>query len=88
MWIIFRDPNTIFLDMDKYVASVIADDDILAFQTDLIRLLGGRPHTIDTDVYFLQPFATSEAGTPYFARRYKAWLRAAPSVDADSHSQK
>lgn len=88
MWIIFCDPNTIFLDMDKYVASVIADDDILAYQTELLRVLGGRPHTIDTGVYFLQPFATSEAGTPYFARRYKTWPRVAPSLDADSHSQK
>jgi len=73
MWIIFRDPETIFVDMDKYVASVIADDDILAYQSFLLRVLGGHPHAIDTEVYFLQPFVTTEARTPYFARRYKPW---------------
>jgi hypothetical protein len=73
MWIIFRDPNTIFVDMDKYVASVIADADILAYQAFLVKVLGGHPRPIDTEVYFLQPFARTEAGTPYFARRYKTW---------------
>ena len=74
MWIIFRDPETIFLDMDKYIADVIADDDILAYQSFLVKTLGGQAHTIDTRVYFVQPFACTAAGTPYFARRYKTWL--------------
>lgn len=73
MWIIFRDPDTVFLDMDKYIADVVADDDILAYQFALVEAQGGQLHTIHTEVYFMQPFATSASGIPYFARRYKEW---------------
>ncbi len=73
MWVIFRDPETAFLDMDKYIVDVIADDDILAYQTHLLRTYGGQGHEVQTYVYFLQPFATTASGVCYFARKYKTW---------------
>jgi hypothetical protein len=79
MWIIFRDPETAFLDMDKYIADVIADDDILDYQRFLVKTLGGQFHTIHTNVYFMQPFATTASGMAYFARRYKTWVNAEPA---------
>ena len=79
MWIIFRDPETAFLDMDKYIADVVSDDDILEYQYLLVRTLGGQSHTIHTDVYFMQPFATTTSGVAYFARKYKAWANTAVS---------
>ncbi len=73
MWIIFRDPESAFLDMDKYIVDVIADDDILEYQDFLVHTFGGTKHIIQTYVYFIQGLATSASGTAYFARRYKTW---------------
>jgi hypothetical protein len=73
MWIIFRDPETVFLAMDKYIVDVVADDDILDYQETLVKTFGGEKHGIQTYVYFMQPFVTSASGTSYFARRYKTW---------------
>jgi len=73
MWVIFRDPETVFLSMDKYIVDVIADDDILAYQTQLLRALGGQCHEVHTYVYFIQPLVTTKAGVCYFARKYKTW---------------
>jgi hypothetical protein len=73
MWIIFRDPETVFLDMDKYIVDVLADDDILAYQTHLLKAYGGQGHEVQTYVYFMQPFMTTKQGVHYFARKYKTW---------------
>ena len=73
MWVIFRDPESVFLDMDKYIVDVIADDDILAYQTKLLKAYGGQGHEIQTYVLFMQPFMTTSSGVHYFARKYKLW---------------
>lgn len=73
MWIIFRDPETIFLDMDKYIVDMIADDDILPYQTKLLKEFGGHGHEVQTYVYFMQPFVTASNGTCYFIRKFKPW---------------
>ncbi len=73
MWIVFRDPLTIFNHLDKYVFELIEDDDILAFQETLQATVGGRKREIHQDVYFLQPFFTSKDDVEYFARRYNRW---------------
>lgn len=74
MWILFRDPLTVFNHLDKYVVDVIADSDILTYQTQLKETLGGRAHEFHRDVYFLQPFFTSKQDVDYFVRKYKTWL--------------
>lgn len=71
MWIIFRDPNTVFNHVDKCVVDVVADEEILAYQAQMGE---GRRYTIMEDVYFLQPLFTSKGEVEYFARRYKTWI--------------
>ena len=73
MWVIFRDPKTAFNHPDKYVFEMVADEDILAYQKEMITVIGGHAHEIMTDVYFLQPFFSSKDDVEYFARRYKVW---------------
>ena len=73
MWVIFRDPKTVFTHLDKYIVELIADDEILAYQQQMHATLGGRAHEIHTDVYFLQSFFTSSQDVDYFARRYNTW---------------
>lgn len=75
MWIIFRDPETIFLDMDKYIVDMIADDDILPYQTKLLKAYGGQGHEVQTYVYFMQPFVTTSTGMCFFIRKFKPWTQ-------------
>jgi hypothetical protein len=88
MWIIFRDPKTVFNYLDKHVLEMVADDDILAFQAQMKTVIGGRAHEINQTVYFLQHFFSSKDDVEYFARKYKPWPTADASLDAESHSQK
>lgn len=74
MWILFRDPKTIFNHLDKFVIEVVADEDIVAYQSQLQETLGGRAHEFHQDVYFIQPFLTSKQDVDYFVRKYKPWL--------------
>ena len=73
MWIVFRDPKTVFNHLDKFVLEVVADADIEAYQRQLKETLGGYAHEFHRDVYFLQPFFTSSQDLDYFARKYKEW---------------
>jgi hypothetical protein len=73
MWVIFRDPMTVFNHPDKYVFEMVEDEHILAYQTQMVNVIGGHAHEIMTDVYFLQPLFTSKDDVEYFARKYKVW---------------
>ena len=73
MWIVFRDPKTVFNHLDKYVFEVVADEDIVTYQKGMAEILGGQCHEFMQDVYFLQPFFTSKDDVEYFARKYKVW---------------
>lgn len=73
MWVIFRDPKTVFNHLDKFVLEVVEDGDILAYQAQMKETLGGWAHGIHQDVYFLQPFFTSKQDVDYFVRKYKPW---------------
>ena len=70
MWVIFRDPKTAFNHPDKHVFEMVADEDILQYQK---QLGDGHVYEIMTDVYFLQPFFSSNDDVEYFARKYKTW---------------
>ena len=73
MWIVFRDPKTVFNHPDKYVFEMVADEDILAYQKWMVESIGGREREITETVYFLQPFFTTKDDIEYFARKYKIW---------------
>lgn len=73
MWIVFRDPKTIFNHLDKFVLELIEDEHIHVYQTKMSQTIGGRAHDFMDDVYFLQPFFTSKDDVAYFARRYTIW---------------
>lgn len=73
MWVIFRDPKTVFNHLDKFVMELVADEDILTHQKQMVEVIGGRAHDIMRDVYFLQPFFTSAQDVDYFAKKYKPW---------------
>jgi hypothetical protein len=73
MWIIFREPRTPFNHIDRFVADMVEDEDIIAYQKQLAATVGGRIHEVRDDVYFLQSFFSPEKGGDYFARRYKTW---------------
>jgi hypothetical protein len=70
MWVIFRDPNTLFNHIDKYVYQIVNDEDILAYQIVLHEKVGGQIHDINQSVFFLQPFISSHNDVEYFARKY------------------
>lgn len=72
MWIIFRDPDSVFTHLDKYVVDVVEDDDIYTYQAKLAERLNGRMYEIH-DVSFLQQFVTAGNDTDYFARKYNVW---------------
>lgn len=69
----FRDPQTPFLHLDKYVVALVEDTDIRAYQSDLVGRIGGRIYEIDTEVLYLQPFVTGQDETEYYARRVMTW---------------
>ena len=73
MWVIFRDPKTVFNHLDKFVLEVVEDEEILAYQASLMDTLGGRAHEFHSNVYFLQPFFTSKQDVDYFVKKYKPW---------------
>jgi hypothetical protein len=74
MWVIFRDPNTAFNHLDKYVHEIVEDKDILTYQIALHERSGGRIHELNQTVFFLQQFVTTQEDVEYFARRYNTWL--------------
>lgn len=73
MWVIFRDPHTVFNHLDKTVSQVVEDKDVLAYQAMLKSTQGGYAFDLYPNVYFIQPFLTTASGTEYLARRYKVW---------------
>ena len=75
MWVIFRDPNTAFNHLDKYVYQIVDDGEILAYQIGLHERSGGRIHELNQTVFFLQPFVTTQDDVEYFARRYNTWRK-------------
>lgn len=73
MWVIFRDPNTMFNHLDKYVYEIVDDKDILTYQLVLHEKVGGKPHEVNQTVFFLQHFLSSHNDVEYFARKYNAY---------------
>lgn len=73
MWVIFRDPHTVFNHLDKTVSQVVEDKDVLAYQTMLKSTQGGYAFDLYPNVYFIQPFLTTASGTEYHARKYRQW---------------
>ena len=73
LWVIFRDPNTQFTDLDKYVYQVVDDKDILADQTMLASTQTGEAEPFLSIVPFIQPFVRTDKGM-YYIRRYSLWL--------------
>ena len=73
MWVIFRDPKTMFNHVDKYVCEIVEDKDILAYQTKLYEQVGGRTHELNQSVFFLQQLVTTQDDVEYFARRYNVY---------------
>jgi hypothetical protein len=73
MWVIFRDPNTVFTHLDKFVYQLVNDEDILTYQRALRERSGGRMHEVNQSVFFMQQFLTTDDDVEYFARRYNTW---------------
>jgi hypothetical protein len=72
MWVIFRDPQTVFNHLDKYVVAVVGDDDILEYQRELVASVNGDGYEIH-DVPFLQVFVKSDVAGDFFVRKYNTW---------------
>jgi hypothetical protein len=73
MWVIFRDPKTVFNHVDKYVVELVEDKDILTYQDVLHKTVGGRTFDIYSDAQFNQKFVTSSNDVEYYARKYACW---------------
>ena len=73
MWVIFRDPKSVFNHVDKYVVELVEDKDILTYQDLLYSTVGGRTFDIYSDAQFNQQFVTSANDVEYFARKYTCW---------------
>ena len=73
MWIVFRDPNTVFLNLDKYIYELVSDEDILEYQNNLKKRVDGFSYEILENVYFLQPFVCSKDGQEYYIRKYEVY---------------
>ena len=73
LWVIFRDPNTQFTDLDKYTYQVVDDANILAYQTMLATTQKGEAEPFLSIVSFLQPFVRTDT-CMYYVRRYPLWL--------------
>ena len=73
MWVIFRDPNTAFNHLDKFVYQIVEEEEILAYQRALHERSGGRMHELNQSVFFIQQFLTTQDDVEYFARRYNTW---------------
>lgn len=74
MWVIFRDPRSLFNHLDRYVVDVVADDDILEYQKQLAERVNGKTYEVH-DVGFLQQFVTAPNDVDYFAKKYKTWTK-------------
>jgi hypothetical protein len=74
MWIVFRDPKSPFLHLDKYVFALVEDKDIFQYREELVHRVGGRTYDFDPDVFFLQQFVTSKDEVEFFARRFTPWV--------------
>jgi hypothetical protein len=74
MWVIFRNRNTSFDNVDKHVIDVVEDDDIMIYQEMLIARYHGRAFDIHPNVYFLQPIFTTEDEVEYFVKKHSMWL--------------
>jgi hypothetical protein len=80
MWVIFRDPISVFRDMDKYILCIVEDKDILVFQEHLWTSLGGRKQEIYSNNPYLQPLVITEHHE-YYARKYIPWDSMTPQID-------
>ena len=72
MWIVFRDPQTVFYQVDKYVVDLVEDDDISAYQDMLSNTSGGMRIEFHTDVHYIQPFFRTPDGVDYSVKKYKS----------------
>jgi hypothetical protein len=74
MWVIFRDSQSVFNHLDRYVVTVVEDNAILDYQRYLVASTSGHPYEIH-DVPFLQAFVKSDVAGDFFARKYNVWVR-------------
>ncbi len=65
MWVIYRNPNSHHVHIDKYVYGLVEDKDIIEFQNKLAETLKKTPNELILGVTYLQNFVGS-----YFARYY------------------
>jgi hypothetical protein len=73
MWVIYKDPKNVFVDLDKYTYMLVRDEDILEYQTHLAGRQG-YIHEIQTQNKFLQQFVSFyDQNIVFFARRYEVW---------------
>lgn len=75
MWVIFRDPNTVFNHIDKFVYEIVEDSDIEAYQENLVMVIGGEKFEFHNEARFAQKFFKSKNDVEYFARKYKVWSK-------------
>lgn len=74
MWIVFRDPKSPFLHLDKYVFALVEDKDIFEYREELVRQTQGRSYDFDPDVFFLQQFVTGRDDVEFYVRRFVPWV--------------
>lgn len=74
MWIVFRDPKTQFLHLDKYAFALVEDKDILAYREELVRQTQGRSYDFDPEVFFLQQFVCGQGDIEFYVRRFVPWV--------------
>jgi hypothetical protein len=73
MWVIYKDPKTVFVDLDKYTYMLVKDAYILDYQKQLAGEQG-YIHEMQTENRFLQPFVTfHDQNIAFYARRYDVW---------------
>lgn len=71
MWIVFRDPQTAFRTLDKFVIGLVEDEDIYKYQDMLARSVGGRKEEFHTNNLFLQSFVSTTEDAGFYVRRYE-----------------
>lgn len=69
MWVVFRDPQTNFHTLDKFIVGLVEHADILTFQTHLAELLGAKKQDVNLDSSYLQGFVYTN-DVEYYVRKY------------------
>lgn len=73
MWVIYRDCQSMFVNLDKYTVDLVEDDDILVFQKELAGTTG-RMYELQLASPYLQQFVTT-GDVHYFAKHMNPWIK-------------